>query len=568
MGGGVSRFDETDWQSSSGKLLSGNETIDGSQPTSKYGTYVLHKRGVNQREYDVTDDQMNLLYTTRCIEGTLAWFDVLGPGLDQYLLRIQVDLSRRYWVIYRFGQPSYAGQFADMTATERLRQSRGEIQPCLYKKSCITVTWGRYHAIVNNYGPPPPKSDNEEDGGEETIEFDHGFATKPSLEITESPPKDKKIELLDLGWQPPVHDECKLRTKEDLPPPDWLSSFATKAVESTSSLFQDDNKKPAISRSKSSDSAEPSRDFNRSLSGLDQFFEDTKRLGNPEETTQQSMTTKLKSIVGVSSESNPDPLEGYLQLNKPILKCEEINSFMGQHQTMLIGSEEAKKLERETIKELGANAYNPNANLQFGFTEEATHKEEPAAGGSSSSNETYFPRMRKFANWVRTKSQHSLNVMSSTASWDAQEDSLTPTIAITPLEGFEERKKEEEKKMESSDPLAADPLSAGLSPLEQNPSAQTEDLLSLGTKKMSHDDLLASPGVEEYKEEVPTSPAAAPEEKIPEEPLVGFWSWENTMRVHKMKLHVAEGCDLALHVVLAIVTNQLRLERNVVVSTV
>ena len=49
---------------------------------------------------------------------------------------------------------------------------------------------------------------------------------------------------------------------------------------------------------------------------------------------------------------------------------------------------------------------------------------------------------------------------------------------------------------------------------------------------------------------------------------MGFWNWDNTMRVHKMKMHVAEGSDLALHVVLAIVTNQLRMERNVVVSTV
>eukprot|EP00548_Thalassiothrix_antarctica_P011157 CAMPEP_0194159238 /NCGR_PEP_ID=MMETSP0152-20130528/77720_1 /TAXON_ID=1049557 /ORGANISM="Thalassiothrix antarctica, Strain L6-D1" /LENGTH=96 /DNA_ID=CAMNT_0038868779 /DNA_START=671 /DNA_END=957 /DNA_ORIENTATION=+ len=51
------------------------------------------------------------------------------------------------------------------------------------------------------------------------------------------------------------------------------------------------------------------------------------------------------------------------------------------------------------------------------------------------------------------------------------------------------------------------------------------------------------------------------------EPLVGFWNWDNTMRVHKMKMHLAKETDLALHVIMAIVTNQLRQERNVVVST-
>lgn len=56
--------------------------------------------------------------------------------------------------------------------------------------------------------------------------------------------------------------------------------------------------------------------------------------------------------------------------------------------------------------------------------------------------------------------------------------------------------------------------------------------------------------------------------KPPLEPLVGYWIWDNTMQIHKMKMMVAKDLDLALHIVLAVVTNQLHLEWNVILTTV
>ena len=53
-----------------------------------------------------------------------------------------------------------------------------------------------------------------------------------------------------------------------------------------------------------------------------------------------------------------------------------------------------------------------------------------------------------------------------------------------------------------------------------------------------------------------------------EQPLIGYWNWENTMRTHRMKLHLAAGSDLALHVVIAILVNQVRYERNAIALTV
>jgi hypothetical protein len=44
-------------------------------------------------------------------------------------------------------------------------------------------------------------------------------------------------------------------------------------------------------------------------------------------------------------------------------------------------------------------------------------------------------------------------------------------------------------------------------------------------------------------------------------PLDGHWVWEHTINTHKMKMNLAKGCDVALHCVLAVMTNMVSLER-------
>ena len=88
MGGAVSgKLEQTDWARADGQLVSPRDTIDGSNPTSGYGIYYLTKTGLNQREFQLTDQNKNLLYTTKCVPGTLCWFDVYGRGIDECLLR-------------------------------------------------------------------------------------------------------------------------------------------------------------------------------------------------------------------------------------------------------------------------------------------------------------------------------------------------------------------------------------------------------------------------------------------------------------------------------------------------
>mmetsp|Transcript_1856 Transcript_1856/g.2847 ORF Transcript_1856/g.2847 Transcript_1856/m.2847 type:complete len:518 (+) Transcript_1856:80-1633(+) len=517
MGGAVSRLEETDWKTVTGKLTRSKETIDGSQPTKSYGVYYLHKIGKNQREYHVTDENLNLLYSSRMIDGTLAWFDVLGPGLNEFLLRVQVDLSRRYWVIYSYGSPSYAGQFADMTATNRLRQERGEESPCLYKKACITVTWSRYHAIINRYGPPPEEALSEErptlasqaENSEESIYEEQPTWATP-LKSSETVKDDKK-EVSSCSNTDLNEDQADISTgllddtvlRENL--------ISTNGIEGSG-------------RAKLSRMSSVKSSMKQVKSSVKQWVADKTGANDPP----------------------PDPMEGHLQLDEPILKCEEISTFMGQHQTMLVGKEEARKLQKEeleTAAQTGTDAHNPNANLNSdSFPREETSqqtmfenptdqnitgqsKEELEASGKSTNDSSIlksssFSSIRNFAKLAMSQVGETMDLTKSIVRAKSNPDYHKYQVADV-----------------SND---------------NKGNSWGNDLSNSSRKSVSSRASASSQGAEDE----------------PLEPLVGFWNWDNTMRVHKMKMHLAKDSDLALHVVLAIVTNQLRLERNVVVSTV
>jgi hypothetical protein len=120
MGGATSKLKENDWEKANGKITSCEYTLDGSAPTEAYGVYILTKKGVNQREFDVTDADKNLLFTTRAVPGTIACFDLMGKGIGDYRLRVYVNLARRYWTVCRFDVPSFPGQKIDQEAKEKL----------------------------------------------------------------------------------------------------------------------------------------------------------------------------------------------------------------------------------------------------------------------------------------------------------------------------------------------------------------------------------------------------------------------------------------------------------------
>ena len=163
MGGATSRFEETDWTRATGRLIAQEDeqdhpTIDGSSPTRSYRQYEIIKQSkmTSQREFEVLDPKKrHRLYTTRAVPGTLAWFDVLGPNLDQIdgddlKLRVETDLSRQTWMVYRYHTPVFEGQ---RPATLKVRKGLADGVK-LYKAACITVSWSRYTAVAAKYRPP------------------------------------------------------------------------------------------------------------------------------------------------------------------------------------------------------------------------------------------------------------------------------------------------------------------------------------------------------------------------------------------------------------------------------
>jgi hypothetical protein len=49
-------------------------------------------------------------------------------------------------------------------------------------------------------------------------------------------------------------------------------------------------------------------------------------------------------------------------------------------------------------------------------------------------------------------------------------------------------------------------------------------------------------------------------------PLCGYWVWEHTPTKHQIKMHLAKNTDRALHCLLAIITNQVDVEKKSMMS--
>lgn len=110
--------------------------------------------------------------------------------------------------------------------------------------------------------------------------------------------------------------------------------------------------------------------------------------------------------------------------------------------------------------------------------------------------------------------------------------------------------------------------------LKNNPKEGEADVpMILTTEPFERSDEDSSPGsgVEESKTatEMDEQDKRQPDEEIAkDEPLVAYWNWEHSFQSQKMKMHLAKNSDLALHVVVAIIVNQVRYERNAIAMTV
>lgn len=141
MGGTFSRFNVTDWETVDGGLKDATETVDGSEPTQHHSILTLKKQNiVNQRDFEVRDESEELLYTSRPIEGTTKWFDLLDKDAKP-LFCVQTDSLRTYWQVYSYA-PVWEGQQADEDATKEAGDGG------LYRKVRIDISWDKCHGEV------------------------------------------------------------------------------------------------------------------------------------------------------------------------------------------------------------------------------------------------------------------------------------------------------------------------------------------------------------------------------------------------------------------------------------
>ena len=459
----------------------------------------------------MTDSDNNLIYKTRAVEGTLAWFDVLDAD-DCRLLRVQVDLSRRYWVIYRYGIPSFPGQLWDETATERLDTYDGARRP-LFRRACITVSWARYHAVVDMYEPAPPTQEETEDeskDGHNNENLSVNLLKENGSEAVTSSKRDER-NTSSAGEcnkvESSIDRAVMSQTSDSLNANHAMKPKGRGAQEMKCLLIEDD----AVKLPCSSVGFGGEENHDASFSGgnhvsPENLLEQTTQVSISDEQSrpQTDRSTLGESIRWVQSkalESVAAPYrpanreEGMITLNNPVLKVQEINSIVGQHQTMLIRKEEARQLKRE---ELLIEAKLAKENLEVNGNDDLDSDDE----------------MLKYL-WYEYSYHTS----------ESEDDDQIASNDKDEIEGVVE----------------SNLLNVSSDSCLEIVSSQADDELALNR-------------------------SASDDEYIDEQPLVGYWTWQNSIRVHRMKMHLAKSSDLALHVILSVITNQLRYERHATVA--
>jgi len=447
MGGTTSLFEQNNWERASGRISNASETIDGADPTDSYNTYYLTKRALNQREFDVTDSDHNLLYTTRAVPNTLSCFDVLGPRIDDYVLRVSVlDIAKRHWIVLRFNERCFEGQTRDEDESKKAQddlQSFEMDKPIeLFKKCCIMVSWSRYVSVAAFYGEPTvemmlssPLSKeataelvpNEEDLFEKASEISARMRARKSSSDLRKTEDDSVAQLAKTLPQSALSDnqissqvceEATVSVEHSVASMDPQVQAQNAQIDSESS----ENRSSSVIMKEVTSFAMLSK-----ASAAQLVSESTSRMGQWIQDQSEDFKKRKSQYLNVSLSKHP--LEGVVRFDGPLLKCQEIYNrvLVGNHQT-----------------------------------------------SRASENEVF--------NLIREDEQHGNDNTNG------------------PVESHEVQ-------------------------------------------------------AEEDKEDNDT-------------PLVGYWRWQHTLRCQRMVLHLAKNSDLALHVVMAIIANQVRYERNAIAMTI
>lgn len=242
----------------------------------------------------------------------------------------------------------------------------------------------------------------------------------------------------------------------------------------------------------------------------------------------------ISTFLGISSKIEEDPLQGVIHLDKPLLLCQEIYTrIIGNHQTSRVSKAKVLTLLRQDMEQHLQDVNENETGVENGSPVGVAQVEvESSALGAFGTCEVIGNGPSVTAVVVARNSADSppsVDCEMAAEGDGAASASTTEIVAEVDGNNSASRSLEIPPAKPSELTIAASSDSA---PVESKVGQRIASSSGFGTVESK------------------------------EQPLVGYWAWENSMRSHKMKMHLAKGADLALHVVLAVLVNQVRYERN------
>jgi hypothetical protein len=269
-----------------------------------------------------------------------------------------------------------------------------------------------------------------------------------------------------------------------------------------------------------------------------------------------------------------DPQEGILHLDKPLLLCQEIyDKLIGNHQTSRISKDRAIEYLRQDIEQhINDTEFDPFLAGQDEIVAqlESVKKAEDVAAartrGKTSSSNTPVEEKRKETDLEAELKTGDKNPEAKSKGGEAEPtNNLQPTTPIEVKEAAEENL-EAAGTIQQLEQFASkielhveEALPEDIQPCQARPDHPVD-------QHTSQTDVTSSPSSPATKDDnvnVGEDLAA-----LEQESLIGYWNWQNTWKIHQVKMYLAQGSDLALHVCLAIIANQVRYERNAIALTV
>jgi hypothetical protein len=241
-----------------------------------------------------------------------------------------------------------------------------------------------------------------------------------------------------------------------------------------------------------------------------------------------------------------DPNEGILHLDKPLLLCQEIyDKIVGNHQTSVLSKKQAIDLLRKDIEQ---------------------HKNDADINGDShaflADQDWIFAQLNE-SNGDQQASQEESNhqiAKQSQGSMDTNDDGLIDSVG-------KRQKDDRDMNSEKGAPGEQRSPTTAVDNTISHPGNADEEKKEENEQLEGSTSRLWNRGFNSQKSKVNDQEIEKGSD-LDEDGIIGYFKWENSLFSQEIKMHLAEGSDLALHVVLAIIANQVRYERNAIAMMV